>query len=397
MARTSHTPLAKTFNPAMLENVSLQGKVYIVRILFSLTTLALLAFNDGYCRERPGDHLWLFVGGLIYPQLGHLLFGRLDIRRHRGHVLFLADGMFVGAVMAALEYALVPSIVLVIINLFNWMVVGGAILVTAGILFMVIGMLTIGTGLDMLSISSPASCPVTNWLACLISIGYFLAVARIIHILIGDLRLQQVGFQARSDSANSARKMAEQALLAVLPASAAYQMAEKGSVESEILPQATLLLIDFRSSDDAFPELEAMQDALLVCDLILARHGIELIKSFGNRALALSRKESGPDDAFKAFLEIFNFHQNHNVNTTSLRGILHHGRVTVGLVQPQRLNLDLLGPTIEEIVRLADETAARHLPGLIITAAANAKMGNYPDRNQILLKDSQLICYQYSI
>lgn len=382
---------------APVANISLQGKIYIVRLLFCLTTLGLLAFNDFHCRERPDDHLWLLVGGLLYPQLGHLLFGRLDISRRRGHALFLADGMFVGAVIAALDYALLPSIVLAIISLFNWMVVGGAILVAAGIVFMFMGMLTIGISPDMISVSSSASCLITNWLAGLIAIGYFLSVARIIHKLIGELRLQQVGFQARSDSANSAKTMAEQALLAVLPSSAARQMEINGSVATETIPDATLLLLDIRNPDGTPGRLETMQEALPVLDSILTRHGIELIKSFGSRILAMSRTESGADDAIRAFLEIANFYKDHEPAGSIPRGILHQGSVTMGLVQPQRLNLDLFGPVMDELTGLADEAASRHLSGLIVTANAWGKLKNPLEGKRLQRESLRLTCYQYSV
>lgn len=381
---------------APIANISLQGKIYIVRLLFCLTTLGLLAFNDLHCRERSNDHLWLLVGGLLYPQLGHLLFGRLDINRRRGHALFLADGMFVGAVIAALDYAFLPGIVLAIISLFNWMVVGGAILVAAGSVFMFMGMLTVGISPDMISISSLTSCPITNWLASLIAIGYFLAVARILHKLIGELRLQQVGFQARSDSANSAKAMAEQALLAVLPSSAARQLEINGSVADETIPDATLLLLDIQHPDSLPSRLETMQEALPVFDSILTRHGIDLIKSFGCRILAMSRTESGADGAFRAFLEIANYYKDHEPEESTVCGILHQGSVTTGLVQPQRLNLDVFGPGIDELTGLADEAAAKHLSGLIVTTNAWGKLSIPPEGKQLRQEHLRLTCYQYS-
>ena len=397
MAETSNSPngFVRFFNRATLANISLQGKIYVVRLLFCLTAMSLLLLDDIYCKGSSGDHPWLFVGGLFYPHLGQLLFGRLDISRRRGHALFLADGMFVGAVIATLDFALLPSIIFIILNLFNWMIVGGFILVASGILFMFLGTLTIGTAPDMIPFGSSATCDITNWLASLIAIGYFLVVAQLIHKLIGELRLQQVGFQARSDSADSAKAMAESALLAVLPTSAALQMAETGTVATESVNEAALLIIEFRNPDGSTPILEAMQDALHVCDAILSRHDIEVIKSAGSRILAFSRAESGLDDAVKAFLEIDNFYRDHEAGRQSLRGIVHGGPVTIGLVQPQRLNLDLFGPGIDELSRLAAEATQKEMTGLIVTADAYNKLKNHLDRNLILLDDMRFTCYKY--
>lgn len=359
-----------------------------------MTTLVLLAANDALCRGQPGNHPWLLAAGVLYPPIGHALFGRLDISRRRGHVLFLADAMFVGAIIAALDFALLPGVVLVVISLFNWMVVGGAVLVALGTLFMGLGMLTMGMSPFALELIPANGCAISNWLAILIAVAYFLIVARIIHRLIGDLRLQQVEFQARSDSASLAQVMAEQALLAVLPPSVAQKMADAGKFLPE-RTEATVLLLDFRMDDKSSPGLDGMQDALLVCDRILARHGVELIKSFGSQALAASWRPSGPDDACTAFLEVAKFFNDHGHPIASLRGILHHGSATLGLVQPERLNLDLFGPPLDEVARL---TAAPSLqvPGLFASASAYRLLSKPSTFSPLPDEASRPACYRYS-
>ncbi len=367
------------------QGLALQGKIFILRVAFCVLTLALLAVNDAICRGQPGDHLWLLIVGLLYPHIGHLLFGRLDISRRRGHVLFMVDGMFVGAVIGALEFSLLPSLILAVISLFNWMVVGGPILVALGLSFLFGGTLTTGMNLGNLAFSSAASCNAINWLASILAIGYFLIVARIIHRLIGELRLQQVDFQARSDSASSAKTMAEQALLAILPASAAQQMADKGQLPTMVIQDATLLLLDFVPENGRFPALDDLKDAFHVTSMILTRHGIELVKTYGSQAIAISRKENGPNDAFKAFQEIDNYFKDHRSQATrertclSLRGRLHQGTVTMGLVQPERLNLDLLGEAVNELLLLPADSVTPQPPTLTVSAVAYRKLNNLTD------------------
>lgn len=366
----------KLSNTMARQGMSLQAKIYIVRTLFCLTVLALLAINDVLCRGQPGDHPWLLAIGLLYPHIGHLLFGRLDVSRRRGHLLFMADGLFVGAVTGALEFAMMPSLVLVVISLFNWMVVGGPILVLLGSTFMLTGMLTSGASLDASHLLPGGTCFASDGLAVFIAIGYFLIVAGIIHRLVGELRLQQVEFQARTDSASTAQTMAEQALLAVLPPSAAQKMADTGDCPAEHLPAATVLLLELTAADAAPPTLDDIKEALPLCNAILERHGLELLKTFGQQAIALSRKESGPDDAFKAFLEIDIHFRNLGGQLApdsvhlSVRAVLHVGNVTVGLVHPERLNLDLFGNTMKELGRLMKESAELGEPGLIVSASA---------------------------
>lgn len=369
--------------------MTLQTRIYTLRTSLCLAILALLAVNDTLCRGQPGSHLWLLAAGVLYPHVGHWLLGHLDISRRRGHLLFLADGLFAGAVVGALELSLLPTLVLVVINLFNWMIVGGPLLIALGIASMFAGALSAGTSLDPIVFSPVAACNATHWLASIIAVGYFLIVARIIHRLIGELRLQQVAFQTRSDSASSAQAMAEQALLAVLPASAAQTMADKGALPPETLQDATLLLLDFAPADGSPPTLDELADAFHICTQILARHGIELVKTFGSRCIALSRRGSGLDDALAAFLEIDGFIRDHGARATPghaarpPRASLHQGRVTVGLVQPERMNIDLCGEAVNELCALASASASgntnRQIPALTISASAYRKLRKSAD------------------
>lgn len=364
--------------------------------------LLLLAVNDAYCRGRPEYHVGLLLAGMLYPHLGHLLLGRSDIRRRRGHALFLIDGLFVGAVIAALEFALLPSTVLAVISLFNWMVVGGSILIALGITFMFGGMLTAGAVYPVILAGASAVCNASDWLAITILLGYFLIVAHIIHRLVGELRLQQAEFLGRADSASMAKNLAERAILKVLPASAARQLSETGELRPETIQEATLLLIECISRDSqAAHSLEEMRDTFHVCDMIMTRHGIELVKTFGRYGIALSRKESGLDDAISTMAEIDNFFADNfslagktNLRRT-IRGVLHHGPVTIGLIQPERLNLDLLGKTVDELTELSALAVDQPAAKLIASPTAYRKLHNPAGFVPFQSSGSMPSCYQY--
>ncbi len=382
MLRSPRSPSDSTIRPnkASRQASLLQGKIYIVRIIFTIMALVLLAVNDAICKGRSGDHVWLLLAGVIYPHLGQLLLGRFDISRRRGHALFLVDGFFVGAIIGALEFAMLPSIVLAAISLFNWMVVGGPILIALGITVMFAGLITTGTVSSVFLAGS--ACSAADWLASAILLGYFLIVARIIHQLVGELRLQQADFQARSDSASMAKNLAERALLAVLPTSAAQKLEEKGELVPESVQGATLLLVEFDPNDRHKLALDGLKDIFHVCDMIMARHGFELVKTFGRRVIAVSRRESGADDAFNTMVEIDNFFADHRTLANpanvcySLRGALHYGPVEIGLVQPERLNLDLLGETVDELSKLAALAGNQTMAALIVSPVAYRKFRN---------------------
>lgn len=344
--------------------------------------LVILALSDTLCHNSPGSHGWLLFTGLAYPHLGHLLLGRFNIRRRRGHVIFIVDGFFVGAVVAALDLAVVPSAVLVAINIFNWMIIGGPTLIALGITAMLAGMATLGSSATEALQGSITSCASTDWLASGILICYFLIVARVIHQLVEEMHQQQTRLQAEFDATVNARNLAERALLAVLPPSVGQMLSEKGEVMPTTIDNATLLLVEFDPGNTNAPSVSNLTDAIKICDLILTRHGFELIKTFGHRALAMSRAESGPDNAIMAAREISSHLADHyslpGASSTPgfIRVAMHCGSVTLGLVQPERLNLELLGEAVDRLTILAATTASQPSPTVVASVAAQRRLLN---------------------
>jgi class 3 adenylate cyclase len=187
-----------------------------------------------------------------------------------------------------------------------------------------------------------------------------------------------------------------------LPASAAQTLAEKNELVPEFVQGSTLLLVEIGPNDNHVPSLDDLKDTFHVCEMIMTRHGIELVKTFGRRAIAMSRRESGLDDAIKAMTEIGNFFADHRSLAGSaharctLRGILHHGPVTIGLVQPERLNLDLLGETIDELAQLAALAGIPPATKLIASPTAYQKLRNPADFISFQSNGSIPSCYLYT-
>ncbi len=350
------------------------GQVYLVRVVFSLMSVLLVAVNDASCLHQAGAHGFLILAGLLYPHLGHLFLGRFDADLRHGHVLFLLDGFFTGAVIGALEFAWLPSSVLLVICLFNWMIVGGIPLTGSGLALLVAGALLTGS-LPATLASIPSGCPASLWSAAALFATYFLIVAQVIHRLIGTLQRQQTLLQANSDAANEACSRAEQALLSAFPRSVASQLETTGKHSPERLPSADLLLIELDGFASPPGDLGALQQSWQECDAILTRHGIELIKTCGSRAIALGRDPSGLAALVDAAREILSHFSDHGGQPGSehvqpRRVLIHRGAVTLGLVQPERLNLDLTGPGIEALLALAMETKDLAPEGLIVSPAA---------------------------
>lgn len=354
-----------------------QGRFYVIRIIFTTMVMVVLAVSDVVCRNQPGDHLWLFAVGAIYPHVGHLLLGRFEGRHRRGYAVLIVDGLFAGAVMAAIGLASAASTVLAAINLFNWMVIGGPILTALGVMAALAGIALSGT--PFISIAT-SPCVASDVLAGIVLIGYLLVVARFIYQHIDGLRKQQLEFQAQSDATNRARKLADRALIAVLPTSVAEVLSDTGGMPSESIHDVTILLLDFARIRGDSPSIADLADCFRTCDAIIARHGFECIKTFGRRYLAISRAKTGPDDAVTAATEVRNFLFDHKAMTSlpqtsqSIRAFVHCGTVTAGLVQPSRLNFDLLGEPMDTIDAMIAHTQVESTDSIVASPVAKRRM-----------------------
>lgn len=357
---------------------ALQGKIYVIRIIYAIMVFAMLATNDGLCRDQPLEHGWLLIVLAIYPHIGHLLFGRFDIRRLRGRTMLFIDGLLAGAVITALDFAGTASAFIVAIHLFNWMVIGGLTLAFSGTLTLAAGLLiTAGAG-DIVD-PALASCHLPDWLSAVFLIGYLLIVAGLIHRLVQELGRHQLELQAESDALRHAKAMTEGALLAALPPGTAQRLADQGKIDPEDIDDATLLLLTMGIEPARHPTLELRAEWLQACDLILTRHGFELVKTFDRMALALGRTAT-PEDGIAALREIDAYFSNHGPaglfagERFTTRAALGSGPVRIGLVQEERLNIELTGAAADSLAELTVVLAAPTATRLAITPTARQRL-----------------------
>ncbi|MDO8958544.1 MAG: adenylate/guanylate cyclase domain-containing protein [Rhodocyclaceae bacterium] len=362
--------------PSTRQPLPRPGQLYALRVLCTGLVVAMLAVNDAVCRGQPGAHAWLLLAGAAYPHIGHLLLGRFAGRRAKS--ILVIDGLFAGAVIGAIGLFSAPSAVLATISMFNWTIIGGPSLVALGMLAALVGIAFSGAQVIMPVITDV--CLAADALAALVLLSYFFVLARFMYRYIGELRQQQAELQAAADAADQARAIADGALLGVLPASAAATLAEQGALPPVVIDAATLLLVEFAWSRGESPAVADLAECFQVCDTILNRHGFEGIKTFGRRYLAMSRAAGGPDAAVAAVRELNNYLLDHRALVTApaaqraVRAILHCGAVTAGLVQPARLNFELLGETVEALSSLANLAAAQPMATLVASAAALRKL-----------------------
>lgn len=356
------------------------GRFYAIRILFTAMVLLMLVINDTACDiNRAGGHLWLLLAGASYPHVAHLLLGRFEGRRKRGHIVFVIDGLFSGAVMAALGPFSAPSAVLSAINLFNWMATGGPVLAALGMVAAVAGFALSGTHAATPAVSA---CTATDALAAAALIGYFFFVARFINLHVTRLRQQQAQFQTELDATIRTRKLADQALLAVLPASAAELLAETGQLATRMHGTATILIVEFVQERAEELTIAKLADCFQACDAIFGRHGFECVKTYGRKYLAMSLSEAGPDEAVAASQEVRAFLSDHHALVTTstphrlVRSVVHSGKVSTGLVQPSRLNFELAGDAMETLDAMAASTSNWPNDAIVISGATRSRMSN---------------------
>lgn len=363
------------------QKMSRHGLLYAIRVLFTALILALLVVSDTVCRNQPVAHAWLLLSGAAYPHIGHLLFGRFGGRR--GKAMLVMDGLFAGSVMGAIGLFSPPSAVLAAISLFNWTIIGGPLLVAMGMLAALAGIAL--SGAPAISPIATYNCISLDALSAFVLIGYFSTIGLFMFRYIGELRLQQADLQATADAAHYSRSIADLALLGVLPPSAASNLANKGAISSAVVNDATLLLVEFMWPRGEAPAITDLADCFQISDNIFGRHGLEGVKSFGRYYLAMSHSATGPDDAVMATQELSTYLNDHRAlihapaAQRSIRAVLHFGSINTGLVQPERLNFDMLGNTVEALNALASKAARQPAGTLVVSVAAYRQLQNSAD------------------
>lgn len=350
-------------------------RFYLIRVVMVLMILAVIAVRETFCADPATYYPGLFLFGAAYPHLVQLVLGRFEGRRLRGRYSLLADGFFAGAVMPAIAFGAIPCAVLLVVNLFNWMALGGVFLTALGLAAMLVGLgfsgALVGFGV------AGNGCVAADYLSYGVLLAYFLLVAAIVFRYSTALRRHCDELQVRKDAAEMGAKRAERALMAVLPAYAALEHADGGGVSTTALADATLLLADFALPQEEVADIRKLEAIFGACDEILSRHAIEGVKTFGRRYLAVAAKQAGPENALVAALEIIAFLTDHGMvpgasdKPCRVRIAIHCGPVVAGLIQAEKFSYDVIGATVDELVALVDEdgTAA-----IRISAAARSRL-----------------------
>jgi len=374
-------------------NDRMPKKIYLLRVIYSLMAIGQIFIESKICAHQVPIDGGVIAALLIYPHVGHLMFGRFNARR-LGQVPFLMDGTVVGILVSTLGFQLIPSVVFASINVFTWMILGGYRLVLAGLLGLVVGILIYPPTVLPMELFGQV-CIASNALASMILMTFLAAVGAIIFLRVGELRHAQENLLLSRDTVASARKAAESALLAALPKPIA-QMGESaitgGPLElgDALVAEISLLGVQIdgvRSAElDPVPWIASLQ----ILDRTLSRHDLEIVKTYGFSLRVLGLGNDCIDRFIEALIEARTYMQVQDVaslqgaatdgnSAMDLSAAVAFGPAELRIVQPARLNADIFGDAMSSL-DTAIHALSVHSPGVVVLSPiAHRKMSPRQD------------------
>lgn len=190
------------------------------------------------------------------------------------------------------------------------------------------------------------------------------------------------------------KKRSDQLLLNILPAETAEELKDNGAAQARSYSNVTILFTDFKgftelSSNLSPPALvKEIHHCYMAFDEIMARHGVEKIKTIGDSYMAAGGlpkpNNTHPVDVTLAAIEIREF-MDHLIKTRIKQGKpyfqirigIHSGPVVAGVVGIHKFAYDIWGDS----VNIASRMESNSLPGMI----------NISDATYELIKD-KFIC-----
>jgi class 3 adenylate cyclase len=194
----------------------------------------------------------------------------------------------------------------------------------------------------------------------------------------------------------------EDLLLNILPAKVAQELKQTGASRAQLFDQVTVLFTDFVNFTQAAEHTPPQQlvDELHTCfkefDAIIARHGIEKIKTVGDAYIAVCGLPQ-PDaqhapKVVNAAIEIASFMKErrakHGERIFEVRIGVHTGSVVAGIVGVKKIAYDIWGDTVNVAARMesSGEPGKVNISGVTHKEIANDERFRFEFRGNIEAK-----------
>jgi len=163
----------------------------------------------------------------------------------------------------------------------------------------------------------------------------------------------------RQAELEAAKKRAEALLLNILPARAAKELTEKGSVDPRYFEDVTIMFTDFVGFTLSTEKLAAedlvhmLHDYFTAFDQISRRYGLEKLKTIGDSYMCLSglpvRNPAHPVDVVMAAFEMLHAVEQRRLTNPKGWGVrigIHTGPVVAGVVGIEKFAFDIWGDSV---------------------------------------------------
>ena len=210
-------------------------------------------------------------------------------------------------------------------------------------------------------------------------------------------------FHERQAELEAARKRAEALLLNILPARAAKELTEKGSVDPRYFEDVTIMFTDFVGFTTSAEKLAAeelvalLNEYFTAFDKITARFGVEKMKTVGDSYMCIGglpvRNPSHPVDMVLAALEMLRYVAERPVQDMpvqwGMRVGIHTGPVVAGVVGTLKFAFDVWGDTVNFSSRMESSGVPNRIN---ISERTHARVKDFFEceyRGKILTKDKR--------
>lgn len=359
---------------------------YIIRTATVLGALGMAFWYLARAGSFNRYHVFVFLFGLVYPHFSYFLEKRLEASRRIEHATLLLDAFISGSVMHFMDLSLLPSLAVAMIAVANPVAYTGFSMIGWSVLAMFLGIAlpswTYGLNL------APGGLLEINLAAAIYLFVYYCMFAYAVFARTNALQKSRRELHQQKIVVEIEKKRSDALLLGILPGNVAKEFESTAAVVPRRHERAAILAVALpelsRSAEKLGPDefFAEMNHVFKALDAICGRHGLESIKSTGDRYRAASgfgqHRAIDAEATLRAALEIRRFLEEHNAARAAhnlpphaFQIAAHAGPVVAGVVETRKFGYDLFGDAVADV-----EHILLHAPcGDVVVTGALCEQG----------------------